>query len=210
MKSQTLIKICGITDPLLAQETVAMGAHFVGLIMHQKSNRYVKPETAKIIAQEIKKAGGVPVAVFVDDDADAMKLICEYCEISIVQLHGSHARQTHSLLPENYQRIYVMPVNPNGNILSDHDGGLTYLNPIRDKLLFDNIEGGTGTSFNLTNFKYHGPFNYFIAGGLTPQNVNAVITQISPAGVDVSSGVESSSGKKDKNLINLFIRAVNQ
>ena len=77
-------------------------------------------------------------------------------------------------------------------------------------LLFDSQTGGSGVSFNLNRFCYKGPFSYFLAGGLTPQNINAAIQIIKPDGVDVSSGVESSAGIKDKKLIHAFIEAVNQ
>lgn len=210
MKPRTLIKICGLTDPVLAREAITLGAHYIGLMMYKQSKRYVKPELAQTIAQEVKKQGGIPVAVFVDADANEMKTLCDYCEIDTVQLHGPRARQTHHLLPANFQRIYVMSVNPDGHPLADTDQGMIHLNPQRDKLLFDGAQGGSGTRFNLNNFNYSGPFFYFLAGGLTPDNVSSAIAQVSPPGVDVSSGVESAPGVKSKKLIHLFIQAVNR
>src|SRR3990167_4033618 len=137
MKQHPLIKICGITDPNIARDAITLGATYIGLVMYTKSKRYVPLPLANTIAYAVKKQGGIPVAVFVDADAKQMQMICDYCDMNTVQLHGAVSRKNHYLLPDTYQRIYVRPVNQVGIMQTDDDAGLAYLNEKRDKLLFD-------------------------------------------------------------------------
>src|SRR5206468_1149705 len=70
--------------------------------------------------------------------------------------------------------------------------------------------GGTGTTFNWALAKRagaHGP-PIILAGGLTPENVAEAVRLTRPFGVDVSSGVESSPGRKDPAKMEAFITAV--
>ena len=83
-----------------------------------------------------------------------------------------------------------------------------------DAFLLDSFvagkQGGTGEKFNwdlaVEAKKFGKPI--FLAGGLTPQNVAEAVRQVQPFGVDVSSGVEATPGKKDHNKIRAFIKAV--
>lgn len=202
-QSQSFIKICGLKDPLLAKKAVEMGAHFIGIMMHKPSKRYVSLQQAKQIATQVKAANGIPVGVFVDTSVNEINNIAATCGFTAVQLHGK-ARRNHQHLNPTLKRIYVATVNPDGSINIDEDD-IQPLQKERDLLLFDNIEPGSGQLFEHENFSYTGDMPYLLAGGLTPNNVATVIKQIRPTGVDVSSGVESSPGKKSKELIEKFI-----
>lgn len=210
MNKPRIIKICGMTDSALAAETVAMGAHYIGVMMYPASKRYVDVATAKKIARAVKNANGIPVAVFVDTSAEDMKALCETCDIQVVQLHGEISRQAHHHLPNSYQRIYVLSVREDGSINPDTADGLTYLKPDRDLLLFDGLNGGSGHAFNHDKFHYDGNIPFILAGGLTAENVSTAINKIHPHGIDVSSGVESSPGVKSKPLIHQFITNAKQ
>lgn len=85
----THVKICGLRDPELAAEAVKMGANYIGIMFYKASSRYVDIDTAGTITNAVKKAGGTPVAVFVDTAAQEMKSICEDLGIDVVQLHLS-------------------------------------------------------------------------------------------------------------------------
>ncbi len=89
-----------------------------------------------------------------------------------------------------------------------NDEYLRDCNPVRDFLLFDALNPGQGHAFNWDNFQYTGQYRHGLAGGLTPMNVETAIKKIQPVLVDVSSGVENSTGNKDPDLIQQFINAV--
>lgn len=200
-----LIKICGIKNTTLMEEMQALGVHFIGIIFHSPSKRYVGIETAKKIAHTALQYSLIPVGVFVDQTAEEIKKICEETGITTVQLHGERCKQTHHLLPDHYHRIYVQSVDSEGKIIADKCDGLKYCHPERDFLMFDYIQPGSGQSFAWENFSYQGLFKWFLAGGLTPQNVGEAVDHLHPDAVDVSSGVENSAGEKDIKLIREFI-----
>ncbi len=201
------VKICGIRTAEIAQQAAQAGADFMGLVFHPDSKRYVTLEQAKIIAAAVKAKGAIPVAVFVNHSAAEMHEICEKTAITWIQLHGSDAKQQHHLLPAHYQRIYVQSVTAKGEIPFDNESGLIHCNPARDFLLFDTAQPGSGKKFDWQLFNYQGKFRWFLAGGLTPDNVVAALKQLKPAGVDVSSGVENAAGEKDITLVRKFINS---
>ena len=215
MNTNPIIKICGIRDPQLAVEAVKMGADYIGIMMHKPSKRYVDMKTAKNIADAVKRANGIPIAVFVDTPAQEIKIICENLAVNVVQLHGAISRKGHRYLPEFIKRIYVVHVDNDGNIHQDINSDLKNLNKQRDLLLFDAIKGGNGKQFPYNNFhttnfpallgEAREGLPFLLAGGLTPDNVSSAIATVKPQGVDVSSGVERSPGIKDKTLIKRFI-----
>jgi phosphoribosylanthranilate isomerase len=200
------IKICGIKDPKTAYYAIKFGAHYIGLIFHPPSPRYVDVYQAKKIAHVVKKHSGEPVGVFVNQTQNEIIEICEKTQLNIVQLHGNHARSACSYLPDHITRIYVLHISKNGQILNDENLDYIQLNPTRDFLLFDNELHYQGQEINLNKvdlkkFK----FNYFIAGGLNHLNVKQFIFSFQPFGIDVSSAVENARGKKDLCLIKKFI-----
>jgi len=207
MNASTLIKICGITNPKLAAEAVHLNAYYIGIVMDEHSKRYVTVDQAKLIADSVKNAGGIPVAVFVDTPINEIISICEACDIKTVQLHGKKSRKEHHYLPHAFQRIYVMHVNQDGILYPDNGCELEYLDQKRDFILFDTNKGGSGQSFNWNVFKYTGKLPFFLAGGLTPNNIGTAIKALQPNGVDVSSGVETAPGIKDLQLIKRFIQS---
>ena len=140
-----IIKICGIRDPAMAEQAAIAGANLIGIIFHPLSPRYVSLDQAIAISHAAKKAGALPVAVFVNQTDSEMREICEAADIQIVQLHGSIARAHHHLLPDEYKRIYVQTVSDKGKLQTDD--GLRYLDPERDLILIDHAEPGAG--------KYH-------------------------------------------------------
>ena len=101
----TKIKICGLRSVPMAEEAVRAGGHFIGIVCHPASKRYVDSNTARDIAQAVLARGGIPVAVFVDHSAPEMLAFCQFTGINVVQLQGANARHDHPLLPKYYQRI---------------------------------------------------------------------------------------------------------
>lgn len=185
------VKICGIKTPEMAGFCARAGAQFIGIVLHPESPRYVDFDTAVLIAKAANEAKIIPVAVVVNTSNDELLNLCEKAKINHVQLHG--ADQT---LPENIHKIYVAHQQ------------IPKLRLKNDYLLFDGPEPGAGQAIDWSKLKIPDDIRFFLAGGLTVQNVKEAINIVHPFGVDVSSGVESSRGVKSESLIQEFINQV--
>lgn len=201
------IKICGVRSLELAQAALEAGADLIGLVCHPASKRFVEMALAKDIAAAILAHGGVPVAVFVDQNAAEMHGFCEMTGIQTVQLHGATARREHAYLPTEYHRIYVCGVGDEG---MEHDDlvGIADCDPRRDCVLFDHKIAGSGQRFSGAALHYEGALPLGIAGGLHVANVRDVVETFRPVLVDVSSGVETVVGVKDSIKMKAFVEAV--
>jgi len=202
--SSIKVKICGITDPDTANFAAHAGADYIGLIFHPDSPRNISEAKAKAIVESIENTSTKAVAVCVNQTAEQIQQIIATTGITTIQLHGKTSRAQQAELAAQIHRIYVVDVDETGNYHLDD----AKLDPKRDLLLFDYKNPGQGTSFNHHNFSYPGEFNYLIAGGLTVDNVIECIKTTNPNGVDVSSGVEITRGKKNNALIKKFIENV--
>lgn len=199
------IKICGIRDQKTALAAIAAGADYIGFMFYRKSIRAITPDEAKPIVAAIKQHGAVPVGVFVDEDAAVITQVCTELSLGIVQLHGDVARNSVDQLQDHIQCIYVLPVLPGGEVM-DTVSLAHNLHPERDFILYDGVNPGSGEAFSWDNFHLpHPQYRFFLAGGLTPDNVNEAIDKVNPFALDVSSGVESERGIKDIKLIEQFI-----
>ncbi|HEV2614636.1 MAG TPA: phosphoribosylanthranilate isomerase [Gammaproteobacteria bacterium] len=181
------IKICGIKSPELAAQTVQAGADYIGLIFEPSSKRYVDINLAKQIAAAVIKNNAVPVAVFTTHTAKQMLEICNFINVTTVQLHGDISQQQHNLLPKYFTRLYVHGIPKDADIT-------------RDYLLLDK-------PFDINTMNYTGDFRLALAGGLNINNIKSAITKFRPHIVDLSSGVEDEIGNKSIELIKQFIDA---
>ncbi len=194
------VKICGITNQEDALAAVDAGADALGFVF-AKSPRQVTKEQAWNIIQRLPPFVS-PVAVFVDEQVDAIKEICNFCGIYTVQLHGSEPPEYVNYL-EKYTVIKAFRVRGEKDIQQ-----LAHYKP--HAFLLDSYVkgamGGTGVTFKWELARKacsYGPI--ILSGGLTPENVSEAIRVVNPFGVDVSSGVEISPRKKDKELVKRFI-----
>lgn len=178
------VKICGLTDSDTARFAVRKGAQYIGLLFSSLSPRKIDLETAQKIVQAVREEGGEPVGVFADESLEEILTIAQALSLNIVQLHGDTPRQACEHLP--MRKIYVADGNPYPK----------NLDPATDFLLFER------------RFDDPGLFRYFIAGGLTSENVQEKIFKSAPFGVDVSSGVEERLGVKSCEKIAEFLSAV--
>ena len=180
------VKICGITRREDALAAVRLGADALGFVFAE-SPRRVAPE---LIASWIMGVHGVEkVAVFTDEGMDEIMKACDGLGMDAVQLHaapsGSHAR-----LIERYRIIYAM---------EEYRPDMLPAFPCR--ILIDASRGK-----GIQGLWKGRDVPYILAGGLTPDNVRRAVLAGRPAGVDVSSGVESSPGIKDTYKMERFIR----
>jgi len=210
------VKICGLTSLEDALAAYNCGADLLGFIFVKDTPRYIKNIKDVIIGlpQSLKNR----VGVFKDESPGEVAQIVSDCDLNYVQLHGSEGSDYCSLLKKILQEKYSLSVKIIKTIkvgkdipTSGPDGFMA--RKFVDYFLFDTfhpaIPGGTGLEFNRTILlaqkeKIEKPF--LIAGGLVPGNVKEAVRMVRPYGVDVSSGVERTRGKKDKELLKEFIQ----
>lgn len=193
------VKICGITseeDGLLA---VAMGADAVGFLF-APSPRRVSPATAAEIAHRLPPEI-LTVGVFRDEDPRSVVRIANRARLRAVQLHGHET-------PAETRQIREQV----GTVIKAFRAGSAELEQAReygaDIVLVDADQPGSGRVFDWALAeRAAGALPVIVAGGLNPENVAAAIAKTRPWGVDVSTGVESSPGRKDPRLVRDFIAA---
>lgn len=210
--SRTRIKICGIQDSDTALAALDSGADAIGLVFVEKSPRYITLEQAKAITAALPD-DTVTVGLFVDAPGETMKQIMDDANLTVAQLHGHESIDDLDPL-FGYPAWKALPFDESFQHTAstwDHD-------PRIEALLIDTpptgeLTGGSGIAFDWTGLakvKDHFAKPIILAGGLTPDNVGDAIRTVQPYAVDVSSGVESSRGVKDIDLIKAFCEAVKQ
>jgi len=201
----TQIKICGITNKKDALAAVELGADMLGFVFYKKSKRYVEPNTARDIVNELP-SGVRKVGVFVDEEKDKVLETAEDVGLDTLQFHGDESPEYCRSFRSGYKVIKAFRLKgPSGlKGINDYD---------TDWYLFDTASGdsigGTGKAFDwkiLKDFEVLRPF--ILAGGLKCDNVGRAVKELMPYGVDVSTGVEASPGRKDAALMKKFIETV--
>ncbi|MCF6147122.1 MAG: phosphoribosylanthranilate isomerase [Candidatus Kuenenia sp.] len=194
------VKICGITNSNDALSAIEFGTDALGFVFAESPRRVTKEQARDIIAELPPFVS--TVGVFVNEKKETITDICKYCGITTIQLHGN---EPPSYL-EDMPRFKVIKAF---RIKGEHDLETLALYKPHAFLLDSYVKGvmgGTGTTFNWEIAKKARKFGAIIlSGGLTPDNVKEAIRAVSPYAVDVSSGVESSPGKKDASLMKEFI-----
>lgn len=201
------IKICGITNQEDAEIAVQEGADALGFVFYAQSPRYVQPAVAQHIIANLPPLV-VPVGVFVNHDLDMVKRVFDDCGLALAQLHGDESLSFCEALQRPMLRAIRLRDRKSFLALAEWKGRIGVRGFVVDAFS-DTEYGGTGhtTDWSLAaEVAKSAPV--LLAGGLTPENVQEAIRQVQPYGVDVSSGVEQSPGRKDPNKIRDFIQSV--
>lgn len=195
------VKICGITNIEDALAAAHSGADALGFNFYQKSLRYVDPQRAGNIIRELPPFV-TAVGLFVNEDPGRVEDISGMCGLDILQFHGDET--------PDYCAGFSRRVIKAFRIRSRED--VDYLRAYRvSACLLDAYSegayGGTGRTFNWgLAAEAKGMGRVMLAGGLTPDNVAEAVAAVGPYAVDVASGVESVPGKKDRRMVEEFIR----
>jgi phosphoribosylanthranilate isomerase len=194
------VKICGITTGKDAELAAEAGADALGFIFVPGSPRHVDADTARGIIKDLAP-WVTPVGVFADQTLDEVERLMDHCGFLTVQLHGSES--------PDYCRSVA------GSVIKAFRVGETVDFPdlqayrVRAYLLDTFVQGmlgGTGKTFPLELALRAKAFGrVVVSGGLTPENVSRVIREVGPYGVDVSSGVEGETGRKDPRKMRDFV-----
>ena len=200
-----IFKICGLKekDSILCCE--ANNVSFFGLIFYEKSPRNIALKDAKELVNFSKNLRISPVGVFVNHKINDLKDIITSLNLKYIQLHGDENQDYISEIKKSFNIKIIKKFS----IKDEKD--LIKLNHINhtDYLLFDykpnedELPGGNSKSFDwnlLKDTKIKLP--WFVSGGINESNIKNIKKIINPNGIDLSSGVEESLGKKSNEKIN--------
>ena len=214
------IKICGLTKLDQAQAIAQMGVNAIGFVCVPASPRYISASaigqiTANLIASksEISDLDLLDlIGVFVNASINEICEIVEIAGLNAVQLHGDESPdfciELRSQLAEINTKIKLIKA-----FRVKNQAGLVQaqlFSEVVDALLLDaydpKMAGGTGKILDWQMLRDFAPnCDWWLAGGLSPENVAQAISLVSPNGLDVSSGVERSAGDKDLDKVRKFM-----
>ena len=197
------VKICGVRNAEDAQFAFDHGADAVGL-MFAKSKRQLTFEEAKNLCQSLapRRSGQSLVGVFVNEDPAHVRTCYQECGLDLVQLHGDES--------DEYIQSLRLPVIRVIRVREQQDLSVADERFHNNAVLLDSYSpderGGSGKIFAWDKAKKlaDAGISFYLAGGLTPENVRDALMISGASGVDVSSGVESN-GLKDLSKIKHFI-----
>jgi phosphoribosylanthranilate isomerase len=197
-----IVKICGLRDARGLDAAIEAGADYVGFILAPSRRQVDLPTLAALVAR-IPPGGPAPVGVFVDPAREDLDQAIAQCGIRGVQLSGD--RESPELVAGLGAALIrtVRPLSP------DDTADAASFASLGAKIHLDtphgSAKGGTGLVGDwgiAAAWARRRPI--LLAGGLRPENVEAAIAAVRPAGVDVSSGVEEA-GEKSPERIRAFV-----
>ncbi len=203
--TRTRIKICGITRAGDAKTAASLGCDAIGLVLWEKSSRYVTPVHAEEIVVSVPPALET-VGVFVSPTVDEVASAVRKLGLQAAQLCGELPSGPWSELASQVRLIRSVGIGNKPVTEAVRIPGI-------DDYLFDTqdsrFHGGTGRVFDwslITGQKM--AQRVWLAGGLNAANVQEAIRTVRPYAVDVSSSVEESPGIKSGRKIEAFVQAV--
>ncbi|BCZ46533.1 N-(5'-phosphoribosyl)anthranilate isomerase [Clostridium gelidum] len=211
------VKICGITNKKEIEYLNILKPEYIGFVF-AKSKRQVTGEKAKELCsnldENIKKVG-----VFKDNSIDEILDVLGNVDLDVIQLHGKEDEDFINLLKKNmnksikiWKAISIKDIKSMKKYIARNKqsvGNEKQGDYLIDNFLIDGDNPGSGEAFSLENInEYFGEdyetgyvndcifkqSNFFLAGGISAENVIERIAKANPSGVDVSSGVEIIDG----------------
>jgi phosphoribosylanthranilate isomerase len=193
------IKICGITQPDQGKAIAYAGATALGFICVPSSPRYVNVSQIQAVVEQLPDSTD-KIGVFANIIIEEITQIIVDSGLTGVQLHGDESpefcQNLRQFLPE-VEIIKALRIRD----AEDFDKASTYSGSV-NTLLLDAYHpqqlGGTGKTLDWIMLQEFSPScPWFLAGGLTPDNIVEALGQVKPSGIDLSSGVERAPGDKD-------------
>ena len=201
------VKLCGLKDK--ESLTAAEDANFIGFVFYQKSPRFINALDARDLKNFIKPDQKI-VGLFVNADINVISHLIDFCGLDLIQLHGNESIDYIKELKKfNKPIIKAIPVKDHIDIVESKK-----FESCSDMILFDTKSnqtgfGGTGISFDWNLLKgYYSANDWMLAGGINKNNVCEALNITNAPIVDISSGVEKSSGIKCKLLIKEFMKVL--
>jgi len=199
----TRIKICGITNLEDALFCCEAGCDGLGFVFVKESPRYIEPrQAAKIIASLPPFV--TAIGLFANQEEEEVRRALKICPVDILQFHGEEAASYCQEWTKRVIKAFRIKDRKSLDLMPAYKVNAYLLDAYRKDVL-----GGTGKTFDwklAVLAKRYG--RIILAGGLTEENVGRAILRVRPYGVDVSSGVESMPGKKDRDKVKSFTEKV--
>ena len=203
---RTRVKICGLTRESDLAAAVAAGADAIGLVFYAPSLRAIGAEQARALVAALPPFV-TSVGLFVDAEPDFVRSVLARVPLAMLQFHGEEP----PAYCDAFQRPWIKTVRmrPETDLRA-----LTRRYRDARGLLLDTYApaaaGGTGRRFDWDLIPEWLAPGIILAGGLDPGNVAEAIRQVGPYAVDVSGGVESAKGVKDRAKLEAFLRGVRE
>ena len=208
------IKLCGLTRPEDIRSANKLLPEYAGFVFAKGSRRYVAPDAAAELKSLLDHRILV-VGVFLDSELSQVANLLSSGVIDIAQLHGTedaaYIKEVKARTKKLVIKAFRLRPKKEGTAEEEKAYALRMLHDaeesLADHILLDSGEG-SGTVFDwqlLSGFRRP----YFLAGGLTPENVTEAVKRTMPFALDVSSGIETD-GKKDPAKMKAFVEAVRQ
>jgi phosphoribosylanthranilate isomerase len=207
----TKVKICGITNIDDARAAIDAGADMVGVNFYRPSPRYITPEMARELVNDLKQDGRSieVIGVFVNETIESVIDTAMLTGIDAVQIHGD---ESPSYCEELNTRdgLRVIKALQVSQEFSPNDVQQYPVEAILLDAFHRRLRGGTGQTvdFELAQKTRRLVARLFLSGGLSPENVAGAIQEVEPYAVDACSLLESAPGKKDAARVRAFVAAV--
>jgi len=195
------VKICGITSSEQALMAQQQGADALGLVIYEKSPRYVNIQQAAKIRAVIAESA-LAIALLVNPSKSLVEQVIAEVKPDYIQFHGDESAE----FCQQFNFPFIRAVRMREGL--DIDAEVAAYNA-EGGFLFDawsdDLYGGTGHSFDWSRLPSTTDYKLILAGGLNPNNVAEAVAKTNPYMVDVSGGVEKSPGVKDPEKVKAFI-----
>jgi phosphoribosylanthranilate isomerase len=203
-------KICGLSTGETVEAAVRFGARYVGFVTFPKSPRHISTETMRALGARVPKSV-TRVGLFVDPDDALLDEKLATGALDMLQLHGSETPERVAAIRQRTGVPVMKAIKV--TVADDVERGIKTYASVADRLMFDAAEGilpgGNAKAFDWTILSGRQvPLPWFLAGGLTPENVAEAVRVTGARAVDVSSGVEASRGVKSIDRIRAFLDQV--
>jgi len=201
---RTRVKICGLTRESDLAAAVTAGADAVGLVFYAPSPRAIEVERARTLVDMLPPFV-TSVGLFVDAEPDFVRSALVRVPLAMLQFHGEESPAYCDAFRRPWiKAIRMRPETDLRALTQQYQGARGLLLDTYDPAAV----GGTGRRFDWDLVPGWLAPRIILAGGLDPDNVAEAIRQVGPYGVDVSGGVESARGIKDRARLEAFLQGV--
>ena len=195
----TKIKLCGMRRECDIEYVNELLPDYIGYIFAPKSKRFISDKEAERLTHLLDNRI-VPVGVFVNESVEHIVSLVEHGIIRAVQLHGKEDNDYIKILRKEVDCPIIQAFR-----IEKEDDIKDAERSAADYILLDS-GGGTGEVFDWSLLKGINR-EFFLAGGLTPENMEQALRMLAKYGVDASSSLETD-GYKDKDKMSLFVNTI--